>query len=125
MIEFFCLLSRVGPITERRLWQRGGRNMDGVPLLGTIPGIGPSRKTVYDAELSQAQAHRAQKDARYFGNKLPASEHWRLYECLPPRALSEQFTGPTIRLAPLPARMRLTPAGAGLRGERKEEGGES
>ena len=24
---------------------------------------------------------------------------------------TEQFTGPTIRLAPLPARMRLTPAG--------------
>ena len=38
----------------------GRRNMDGGPLMRhPIPGIGPSRKRVYDAELGQAQAHRA------------------------------------------------------------------
>ena len=31
--------------------------------------------------------NRAQEDARYFGNKLPAREHWRLYEWLRPRAV--------------------------------------
>ena len=88
MIESsFCLLSRVGPKTERRLWQRGVRTWTEFLSSGTIPGIGPSRKRVYDAELGQAQAYRAQEDARYFGTKLPASEHWRLYEWLRPRAL--------------------------------------
>ena len=53
----------------------------------TIPGIGPSRKTDYDAEPGQAQAHRAQEDAQYFGTTLPAREHWRLYEWLRPRAV--------------------------------------
>ena len=53
--------------------------MDGIPFVRHRPRQGPSRKTVYDAELAQAQAHRAEEDARYFGNKLPAREHWRLY----------------------------------------------
>ena len=88
MIESsFCMLSRVGLKTERRLWQRGiGTWTEFLPS-GTIPGIGTTRKTIYDAELGQAQAHRAQEDARYFGTKLPATEHWRLYEWLRPRAV--------------------------------------
>ena len=88
MIESsFCVLSGVGPKTERRLWQRGVGTWTEFLSCGTIPGIGPSRKRVYDAELGEAQAHRAQEDARYFGTKLPAREHWRLYEWLRPRSV--------------------------------------
>ena len=87
MIESsFCVLSGVGTKTERRLWQGGVGTWTEFLLSDTIPGIAPSRKGVYDAELGQAQAHRAEEDARYFGNKLPAREHWRLYEWLRPRA---------------------------------------
>ena len=88
MIESsFCVLSGVGLKTERRLWQGGVETWTEFLSSGTIPGIGPSRKRVYDAELGQAQAHRADEDARYFGNKLLAREHWRLYEWLRPRAV--------------------------------------
>jgi uncharacterized protein YprB with RNaseH-like and TPR domain len=88
MIESsFCMLSGVGLKTERRWWQRGVGTWTEFLSSGTIPGIGPSRKRVYDAELAQAQAHRAQEDARYFGNRLPAREHWRLYEWLRPRTV--------------------------------------
>ncbi|MEO7860752.1 MAG: ribonuclease H-like domain-containing protein [Nitrospirales bacterium] len=88
MIESsFCVLSGVGPKTERRLWRRGVGTWTEFLSSGTIPGIGPSRKRAYDAELGQAQAHRAQEDARYFGNKLPACEHWRLCEWLRPRTV--------------------------------------
>ena len=80
------MLSGVGRKTERRLWQQGVGTWKFLSS-GTIPGIGPSRKRVYDAELGQAQTRRAQEDARYFGNKLPAREHWRLYEWLRPRAV--------------------------------------
>ena len=73
MIESsFCLLRGVGPKIERRLWQAGVGTWMEFLSSGTIPGIGPSRKTVYDEELGQAQAHRAHEDARYFGHKLPA-----------------------------------------------------
>lgn len=88
MIESsFCLLTGVGPKTERRWWQRGIETWTEFLSSSSIPGIGPSRKAVYDEELGQAQAHRAQEDARYFGNKLPAGEQWRLYEWLRPRAV--------------------------------------
>jgi uncharacterized protein YprB with RNaseH-like and TPR domain len=88
MIESsFCVLSGVGLKTERRLWQGGVGTWTEFLSFGTIPGIRPSRKTVYDAELAQAQNRRAQEDARYFGTKLPAREHWRLYEWLRPRAV--------------------------------------
>jgi uncharacterized protein YprB with RNaseH-like and TPR domain len=88
MIESsFCVLSGVGLKTERRLWQRGITTWTEFLLSNTIPGIGPSRKTVYDEELAQVQAHRTREDARYFGTKLPASEQWRLYEWLRPRAV--------------------------------------
>ncbi len=88
MIESsFCVLSGVGLKTERRLWQGGVGTWTEFLSSSTIAGIGPSRKAVYDEELGQAQAHRAEEDARYFGNRLPAREHWRLYEWLRPRAV--------------------------------------
>ena len=88
MIESsFCVLSGVGLKTERRLWQGGIGTWTEFLSFGTIPGIGPSRKRVYDAELGQAQAYRAEEDARYFGYKLLARERWRLYEWLRPRTV--------------------------------------
>jgi uncharacterized protein YprB with RNaseH-like and TPR domain len=88
MIESsFCLLTGVGQKTERRLWQLGVGTWTEFRSAHTLPGIGPCWKTVYDEELGQAQAARAQEDARYFGNKLPAIEQWRLYEWLRPRAV--------------------------------------
>ena len=88
MIESsFCVLSGVGLKTERRSWQGGVGTWTQFLSSGSIPGIGPTRKAIYDAELAQAQAHRAQEDARYFGTKLPGRETWRLYEWLRPRAV--------------------------------------
>ena len=88
MIESsFCFLSGVGRRTERRWWQRGIGTWAEFRAARTIPGLGPSRKAGFDDELGQAQAHRAHEDARYFGNKLPAIEQWRLYEWLRPRAV--------------------------------------
>ena len=88
MIESsFCVLSGVGLKTERRLWQGGVGTWTEFLSSDTIPGIGPSRKRVYDAELGQAQAHRSEENARYFGNRLLAREHWRLYEWLRPQAV--------------------------------------
>lgn len=88
MIESsFCFLTGIGQKTERRWWQLGIGTWTEFRSARTIPGIGPCRKAVYDEELGQAQAARAQEDARYFGNRLPAIEQWRLYEWLRPRAV--------------------------------------
>ena len=94
MIESsFCLLSRVGPKTERRLWQRGDRNMDGVPLVGTIPGIGPSRKTVYDADWVKRRPieHKRMRDISVISCRQVSTGASMNVSALGPYA--EQFAG--------------------------------
>lgn len=88
MIESsFCFLSGVGRRTERQLWQRGIGTWEDFLSSRSIPGIGPSRKALYDDALGHAKAHREQEDARYFAINLHARDQWRLYEWLRPRAV--------------------------------------
>ena len=52
MIESsFCVLTGVGLKTERRWWQRGIGTWNEFLSSGTIPGIGATRKAVYNEEL--------------------------------------------------------------------------
>jgi uncharacterized protein YprB with RNaseH-like and TPR domain len=88
MIEStFCFLPGIGGITERRLWRNGLLTWSDFLSASTVRGISPARKALYDEGLSQAQAHHARDDARYFGTLLRQREHWRLYEWLRPRAV--------------------------------------
>ena len=88
MIESsFCFLPGVGPRTERRWWERGIGTWKSFLSSNSIPGIGPTRKAIYDVALDHARAHRAQEDARYFPIHLHARDQWRLYEWLRPRAV--------------------------------------
>lgn len=82
----FCLLPGIGRTTERRLWQEGITLWSDFLAASSIRGISASRKTLYDGDISKAQAHYIQDDARYFGVALPQREHWRLYEWLRERA---------------------------------------
>ena len=88
MIESsFCFLPGVGLRTERRWWQAGIGSWKDFLSSPSIPGIGLDRKARYDDALNQAKEHRAQEDARYFALHLHASDQWRLYEWLRPRAV--------------------------------------
>ena len=53
----------------------------------SIPGIGLTRKALYDEAVNLAKERRAQEDARYFAIHLHARDQWRLYEWLRPRAV--------------------------------------
>ena len=88
MIESsFCFLSGVGHRTERQWWKRGIGTWEDFLSSSSIPGIGPSRKALYDEALGQAKEHREQEDVRYFSNHLHPRDQWRLYEWLRPRAV--------------------------------------
>ena len=88
MIESsFCFLSGVGRRTERRWWRQGIGTWAEFLSSPSVAGSGRHRKARYDEALNQAKEHRAQEDARYFGLHLHASDQWRLYEWLRPRAV--------------------------------------
>ena len=88
MIESsFCFLSGVGWRTERQWWQRGIGSWVDVLVSPSIPGVGASRKALYDSALGHATERRAQEDARYFAVTVQARDQWRLYEWLRPRAV--------------------------------------
>lgn len=83
----FCLLPGIGPITERRLWQEGITTWAHFLAASSIRSLSAGRKALYDETLSEAHAHYAQDNARYFGVVLPQREQWRLYEWLRERAV--------------------------------------
>ncbi len=88
MIESsFCLLSGVGTTTERRLWRNGIVTWQNFLSSASIEGIGRTRKALYDASVREAQEHRAQEDARYFGVRLRPRDQWRLHEWLRARSV--------------------------------------
>lgn len=88
MIESsFCFLAGVGRRTEQHLWEQGIETWEDFLSSGSIPGIGPRRKALYDEALGQAKTHREQEDARYFAINLHTRDQWRLYEWLRPRAV--------------------------------------
>lgn len=83
----FCLLPGIGRTKERRLWQEGISQWSDFLAAPSIRGMSTGRKALYDEGVSEAQAHYAQDDARYFGVVLPRREQWRLYEWLRGRAV--------------------------------------
>lgn len=88
MIESsFCFLPGVGHRTERQWWRGGIGTWADFLSAGSIPGIGPSRKAIYDVVLRRAKVHRERENARYFAVQIHPRDQWRLYEWLRPRAV--------------------------------------
>jgi uncharacterized protein len=75
----FLHLSGVGPVTEADLWQAGLR--DWQELLGRREALGLSASARVRLEREVLASERAltERDAAWFGRRLPEREHWRLY----------------------------------------------
>jgi len=75
----FLHLPGVGPATEAALWRDGIRDWrelaEGAHPLGTSP----AHRERLRAELAASEAALAGGDAGWFGRRLPAGEHWRVY----------------------------------------------
>jgi len=75
----FLHLSGVGPVTEADLWRAGLR--DWSELLERPDGLGlssPLRARLV-GEIAASERALAERDAAWFGRRLPGREHWRLY----------------------------------------------
>jgi uncharacterized protein len=75
----FLHLTGVGPVTEADLWRAGVR--DWRELLERPVGLGLSseRRSRLAAELAASERALRDRDAAWFGRRLPEREHWRLY----------------------------------------------
>jgi uncharacterized protein YprB with RNaseH-like and TPR domain len=88
MIESsFIFLKGIGEFTERRLWGHGVADWQAFRDAAALPGITPSRKVMYDAELAAAQEHFRQGSSRYFARCLKPRDQWRLFKAFRERAV--------------------------------------
>ncbi|HEV2316132.1 MAG TPA: ribonuclease H-like domain-containing protein [Thermoplasmata archaeon] len=76
----FLHLSGVGPWTEAQLWRSGVTDWETFLERAEVPGISGDRKSRFDTELRLGQSALAARSADWFADRLPTSEHWRLYE---------------------------------------------
>ncbi len=76
----FVLLDRIGLARERLIWQDGISDWNSFLCAKKVSFIGNSNKNYYDRQLLRAKQQLAVDNSQYFGQKLPVSEHWRLYD---------------------------------------------
>jgi uncharacterized protein len=74
----FLHLTGVGPGTEAALWRRGIRDWAEFKAAEILGGPGPSA-TRLSRELEASEAALVDRRAAFFAERLPPSEHWRLY----------------------------------------------
>jgi uncharacterized protein len=75
----FLHLPGVGPATEAELWRQGIRDWSALSSAGAA-AVGPARlASRWSAELAASERALRERDAAWFGRRLPDREHWRLY----------------------------------------------
>lgn len=75
----FRHLTGVGPLTEAELWSRGLRDWRDLAAPEELPGVSEAVRRRWGAELAASERALAERDAAWFGRRLPEAEHWRLY----------------------------------------------
>lgn len=75
----FQHFSGVGPVTEAELWQAGLR--DWQDLITPTPDFRLGKRALarLAQEVAASERALAERDAGWFGRRLPVREHWRLY----------------------------------------------
>lgn len=75
----FQHLPGVGPEIEARLWRSGIGSWAHLTERRELPGVSPERRERWVSEIRRGEAALAERSAAYFADRLPSSEHWRLY----------------------------------------------
>lgn len=76
----FIFLDKIGQTTEQSIWASGIHTWSDFLQASTVPGISPSRKTIYNLAIQKAQANLRVGNHPFFHSNFPRSEHWRLYD---------------------------------------------
>ncbi|MBI3033852.1 ribonuclease H-like domain-containing protein [Candidatus Woesearchaeota archaeon] len=76
----FIFLDRFGPVRERGLWQSGISGWQQFLDAKKVRLVGDASKLFYDRQLIKARQSLLQDDSMFFSQRMPYSEHWRLYD---------------------------------------------
>jgi uncharacterized protein len=75
----FRHFSGIGAVTEVELWRAGLRDWQELLDRGTELGFPPATRALLRHEVAASERALAERDAGWFGRRLPEGEHWRLY----------------------------------------------
>ena len=79
----FLHLPGIGPVTESTLWQQGIFSWEAFRSSPSVKGLSPERYERLVRALDDGERALSDGFAEYFGNRLPAREHWRIYPSFP------------------------------------------
>jgi uncharacterized protein YprB with RNaseH-like and TPR domain len=74
----FCHIPGVGPKTERSLWEAGITTWETLLAQSGASPPAPLRRSCAE-HLHESLLHYTNRNANYFGDRLPASQRWRLF----------------------------------------------
>lgn len=74
----FCHLSGIGLKTERHLWASGFPSWRSVCEDRPCP-LGPKQAALLRSQIPESLAHLANNNPRYFQERLPSHQHWRMF----------------------------------------------
>lgn len=76
----FLILEKINEKRERNLWSQGIKTWDDFLRAQKIKGIPNYRKKYYDRRIKEAIHNLYTFNSEYFVDKLPQTQHWRLYD---------------------------------------------
>jgi uncharacterized protein YprB with RNaseH-like and TPR domain len=76
----FRILNGVGPYTERRIWREGISSWDDFLARGGVKFTSARRNELWTEELARWRAALERRNEKFFNEKLPRNEHWRLFD---------------------------------------------
>ncbi|MEJ2722812.1 MAG: exonuclease, partial [bacterium] len=74
----FCHIPGIGVRSENRLWGLGLHSWDSVLEKG-FPVLPPSSRSSLSAFVEESKRELDEDNALFFGERLPSSEHWRIF----------------------------------------------
>jgi uncharacterized protein YprB with RNaseH-like and TPR domain len=78
--QSFVPVEGVGETTERRLWDAGVTSWDAFGRDLNVHGVGPTTADRIESFVAEAPARLDRRDGRFFEDRLPSSERFRMWE---------------------------------------------
>ncbi|MBW3003758.1 ribonuclease H-like domain-containing protein [Candidatus Woesearchaeota archaeon] len=76
----FIFLEKINSKTEQNIWHQDIKDWQSFINADKVKGISNKRKHYFNMKIKEAQKALYTFDSKYFTNKLPGTETWRLYD---------------------------------------------